>query len=579
MAREPRFTLWLRASLVIAAAWWLWDLAVLGAGVPHPLDDHWEDQIVAEHLLRGEAFRTRMLYPPLWQFRDPLSRTIPVLVHGPLLPLVTVPALKFLGRDALDRLALPVAVVAWLTVIPLFRLGTRHFGPPVGFAAAFLYTCSPLTLEAVHHSGSVIVGAFCLAWTLNLLARPRPRPFFGGLWLGVGYLVRPELLVAAPVLAAFTLWQAHATHRAQRLFEGRRPRLDDVAPDHTGSRPALPPAPEPGMPISPMGAALLFVAAFTAGAFPWWLHLQHSTGNPFFNLTSYTLIGYWNGYPGPSVLQDFSLTPDRWPAVLAEHLPLMTAKWAAFAPRALKHLLFTPSGTTGWLAIVGLIVTLATTRTEGRSAEERRLADRGRLAWLALFLVLIPAASMTLTQHQRLYVVPFSTLLALGAAAGAAALGSRMPDWGRRDRLWIGLLILITVPVSFPAARAAGQEARLLEVRLAAERRALKAEFESFGRDSFLGPDIPHRYVPPPVLFSDSPDFVAWTTGLPTFWSSREAFAELYPPEGPGLAPQFGLPPRDQVEGWFHDDVRDPTATGSRVSPHSGPINDRPQAR
>ena len=160
--RRPRpssLSPWLLGALLFAALFWAFDLGVLRAGVPHPLDDNWEDNIIARSLIAGVGFRSQMLYPPLWPLRDPGTLTIPVLIHGPLLPLVMVPPLVLLGPAALDGVAWLAAIFALLALIPLFRLTGRHFGDPVGFAAALLFTLSPLTLEAVHHSLPVVTGA------------------------------------------------------------------------------------------------------------------------------------------------------------------------------------------------------------------------------------------------------------------------------------------------------------------------------------------------------------------------------------------------------------------------------------
>src|SRR5438046_10274825 len=134
---------WFLAVLLLSAAWWTLDLAVLRSGTPHPSDDHWEDFLIAEHLLAGDGFRTHLIYPPLWGLRDTRTLTIPVLVHGPLLPLLTVPALAALGPERLMSVAPAAALVALFALIPIFQLGARHFGAPVGAAAAGLFTLSP----------------------------------------------------------------------------------------------------------------------------------------------------------------------------------------------------------------------------------------------------------------------------------------------------------------------------------------------------------------------------------------------------------------------------------------------------
>ena len=489
------------AVALLAAAWWTLDLAVLRSGVPHLADDHWEDHLVARELNAGHGFRSPLIYPPLWGLRDPATLTIPVLVHGPLLPVLTAPALRALGPRALDSVAPFAAVLALLTVFPLFRLAARHFGEPVAAAAALLFTLSPLTLQAVHHSGSVVLGACLLTFALDWVFREHPRPALAGTLLGLALLVRPEMMIAALVLA-------FALVRAQRS----------------------------------LGAALRLLAAFAVVASPWWIHHARIAGSPFFNLTSYTLIGFWGARPDVSVMQDFLLPPQRFAYAFHAALPQLPAKWLAFFPRAAKNVLFTPSGATGWLAPLGLAAALFA------SGPER--AARRRLGACALGLVLVPLASMTLTSHQRLYLLPVAPLLALGAAAGAERLARLLPGWARRPRAWIGLLMLMIAPSSLPALRGAASEARVLEQRIADERAALLREF----------PEA-HAGMPR-LIFSDTPDFTAWTTGRPSAWVSRAEFERLYGPEGE--AAEIGLPAAEAVAGWFHDDFRDPASRGRR---------------
>lgn len=515
-ARDSLRTPWFLGALVLALMWWTLDLAILRAGVPHPADDHWEDHLIAERLIAGDGFRTTMIYPPLWGLRD-AHDTIPVLVHGPLLAVLTAPALAAFGRDALESVAVPAALLALAALIPIYRIAARHFGAPVGAAAAGLFTLSPLTLEAVHHSGSVIVGAALLTWAIDLVARPAPRGLAAGLVAGLASLVRPEALLALPVLGALG-WQT------------RRTNLQTI---------------------------VALAAGFAACALPWWIYRTGAVGSPFFNLTSYTLVGFWGARPDVSVMQDFTLTPERWPSVLRAELPGIAGKWISFAPRALKHVLFTPSGATGWLAIVGLAAAASgqTRVVDDRSGTELSVTSARRLAWCSALLVLVPVAAMTLTFHQPLYLVPFAPLLAIGAAAGAASLANAMPTWARRPRAWIGLTLLLLLPSALPALRGAASEARVLERRLASERQTLARDF-------------PRDEPGPRVIFSDSPDFVAWVTGRPALWTTEQAFAKLYAPNG--AAADLGLPPPAEVSGYFHDDFRNPAAVGRRVVPGTG---------
>src|SRR5258706_48904 len=104
----PRLSRWLIGALVFAALYWAFDLVVLRSGVPHPLDDTWDDGLVA-------------------------------------------------------------------------------------------------------------LGALLLTWALDLVARDHPRPGAAGVVAGLGYLVRPEFLVAAIVLAAMAAARPTGAPLAARL--------------------------------------------------------------------------------------------------------------------------------------------------------------------------------------------------------------------------------------------------------------------------------------------------------------------------------------------------------------------------
>jgi hypothetical protein len=493
----PRLSRWLIGALVFAALYWTLDLVVLRSGVPHPLDDTWDDGLVARALLAGQGLRSRMIYPPLWSLRDPATQTVPLLVHGPLLPLLLALPIRVLGPSLIDHAAWLAAACALLTIVPLYRLGARHAGPPVGAAAAGLYTVSPLTLTAVHHGLSVALGALLLTWALDLVARDRPRAGAAGVVLGLGYLVRPEFLVAAIVLGAMA-----------------------------AARPA-------GAPLGARirAAATLLIGVAACGAW-WWWHHWRAVGSPIFNLTTYTMIGLTETRSGTSPMRDFALTPDRWPAVLRAALPELAGKWQHTFPRALGRLLGAPSWSTGWLGPIGLAVALWGAATR-------------RAAVAVAVLAMIPVAMMILATREPLYMVPVLPLLTVGVAMGAQWLFGRLPTWAHRPRAWVGALALLMLPVTGPTLRETAAEARLLERWLALERAGLPR--------LAAAPDGARRPV-----FSDTPDFVAWETGRPAIWMLREEYEALYRGAGAASRPRDlpAAPGADDV--WFHADPRDP---------------------
>jgi hypothetical protein len=491
---------WFVGALLLALLFWTLDLAVLEAGVPHPLDDTWEDGIVARLLLEGQGFRSHMIYPPLWELRDPRTLTIPVLVHGPLVPLVFALPLKLFGPQMLDRVAWIAAAFAVLSLVPMFRIAARHFGEPVAAGAAGLFTLSPITIAAVNHYVTVLIGAFLLASTVDLLARERPRPALAGVITGLCYLARPEMLLGAPVLA---LLAAAGNPRSRAPWR--------------------------------------FLLGFAATASWWFWERWRVIGSPFFNLSSYLVFCFSPAHPDDALLRDFGAPPGRFVSLLAEAAPGLWRKWMQFFPRGAIHALTTPSASTGWMAAFGAWSALA----------------RRGLRGTALCLVLvasIPIVSITLLALVPLYLVPFSPLYCIGAVLGAKWLFERLPTWAHRPRAWLGMLALLAIPSGVIELKEELRDARMTERWLATDRAALAAMART--------PENANR-----VIFSDTPDFVAWTTGRPTVWLKQREFERLYAP-GAGGAPPAGLPVRpDPSDTWFHSgDLNDPAGqTGHRI--------------
>lgn len=476
--RRPLSVPWL--AFLAAAAFWCASLALLRAGAPDRLDDSWEYGLVARSLLEGRGFQTPVVHPPLWSLRG-AEGTVPVLVHGPLVPILLTPWVAALGPHAIDHVAWVAALFAALAAAGTARLASRIGPPPLAGAAALLVTASPLMIRAVHHDVALPIGAFLLVAALEAAWRERPRALVAGAAIGLGALVRPEFLLAAPLVLALTgpAWWRGA----------------------------------------------LALAAIVA---PWGWHGLVHAGAPFFNLSSYLVIGYWRDRPGISVMRDFALTPEAWPAALREAWPTLPEKWREFLPSAAKRVLMTPSGATGWLAPAGLAVSLA-------RAETRRLAA------VAAVLAMLPLAIMTVTLYDERYLTPLLPLFAIGAAAGARTIAGRLPAWLRRDRFWVSALVLMLLPSAGPALHDGWREGRLDRERLVEERAALAASSEAARAQG--------------LVFTDTPDFAAWTLGVPAVWMSLREYEALEPWDGTGLSPHH-TPDRprrtDSDVTWFH---------------------------
>lgn len=466
---------WLLAVALVVGAFWAFDLAVLRGGTPDPLDDTWEYGVAARALVHGQGFRTAMIHPPLWTLRDS-ANTVPVLIHGPLVALLVTPAVAQPRR--LDDIAWVAALFATLGALWTAHFAARRFGMAGGIAAAVAFTASPLTLRSVHHDVSPLLGALLLIAALDLVTAERPRGFAAGIVLGLAWLVRPEMLLAAPFVMLIA-------------------------------------APAAGGP---------FLFAFLLCAAPWAWHNLHATGSPIFNLSSYLVIGYSNERPGIAVLRDFTLPPWRWPSMLRESFHLLPAKWHETFPHAVKRLLLVPSPTTGWLAVLGALAALLRKATRWDAA-------------IGIQLAMVPLAVMTLTLYDDRYLVPFLPLWAVAAAAGASTLVGWIPSVREAALAPALLVLLLLLPGTLRDVHAEARRSDALRHRLEAERAALAAR------------PAPARAL----MFSDTPDFVAWTTGRPTVWVTREEYLRL--PTCTRAARADTLPPcRDgAAETWFHD--------------------------
>jgi hypothetical protein len=222
--------------------------------------------------------------------------------------------------------------------------------------------------------------------------------------------------------------------------------------------------------------------------------------------------------------------------VLAHSLPGLWRKWLHYTPHAIKHGLTAPTAGTGVLALFGLWQAL-------------RSAAHARLALAGLLLAVVPLAVIATTEHSPRYVTPFLPLWALAAAVGASGVAGLLPAPARRPRAWIGGLALLAGLSTVPALAAAAREARVLEARLARERAVLRSRTgaRAAGRAAPVSSRMP--------MFSDAPDFVAWTTGRPVVWLEREEYLRLptRAVRGESAPSALDLPTRGaEADTWFH---------------------------
>lgn len=489
--------------VVVAAAcalWWVGVLLAVPGGSPELLSDAWEYALFARHLAEGWGFRTSAIHPPLWPLHDE-RLTVPMLVHGPMLPCLITPFL-LISRDAAVA-AIPwiAALFATLTGVTLYRVASRMAGGPAGAAAVLLFTLSPLAIHAVLSDPSFAIGAFWSALAIERLAAGRAVQ--AGLACGAGTLVRPEFLLVAPLLA-----------------------------------------------LAAQGAGWRLLAGAVLPWLPWAWHQTAASGVPAFNLSSYLLIAFTPAYPDLSALRDFDLRIDRWHAVLLRELPGLWTKWLHAAPRALKHMIVAPGAATGWLAVLALLA-----------------ARRGALAPLlpgarVVLVMAVPPLLMIAAQHRPDFMTTLLPLWALLAVLGALFLAG--PRDASRRRWVLIALVVLAIPGAWRAVGDHAFSAAMWRDWLARERSVLMSP---------PGPGLSGG-AHGPLIFTDAPGFLSWTTGRTAVWVTQAELERFYLEVRTGrrvLPP--GFPPQiAEAATWFHDNPRAPRGHGAPRSEHS----DRP---
>src|SRR5262249_5809969 len=161
-------------------------------------------------------------------------------------------------------------------------------------------------------------------------------------------------------------------------------------------------------------------------------------------------------------------------------------------------MLFAPAPGLGLFAALGAFAAL-------RRADARRLAIAGVAA------ALVPFAMITLTESSERYVGPFLPLWVAGVIAGVDATARAVT--GRGSVLARTLLAAFALAFGARALAAEARESAALRAWLGAERAALATRSAAAsGRR---------------LLFSDTPDFAAWTTGRPTIAVSIDGYRAL----------------------------------------------------
>jgi hypothetical protein len=292
---------------------------------------------------------------------------------------------------------------AWLTLIPAFVsylmlgagavLGTRHllirYAPD---ASRALRVCGPLTLglmvlldpEAQHFA---VTGLTEMPFTVVLLGAllglargaGAEYPLVFGLLLGVGGLLRANMLWLVPLFALGSAWSAPPARRARVLA--------------------------------------LVLAGFALPLAPWWLYKWRAFGSPAWDLSRFTI---WDQVDGRTWFQLYHRTQVPELPHAADGVRLLAAKLAGNLARLGPSLLEGPRGL--WL---GALVAWLFTRPRPALAAAGAVA----LAGLALNLI---AACLSIPWLR--YVFPSRVLAEAAGLIALWALLQRIPGVTPRMR-------------------------------------------------------------------------------------------------------------------------------------------------
>lgn len=265
----------------------------------------------------------------------------------------------------------------------------------------------------------------------------------------------------------------------------------------------------------------------------WGLHDASNTVPVLVHGPLLSLLGApWLAWFGPGALDGAA-----W---LAAAFAVLTA---VFTARAVKHALMAPGPGLGLVAALGLFVAMVAPRTR-------------RWALAALGAALVPLLLGTTTESSERCVAVFLSLWVAGALHAAQAWAG---GGGRAHAARIALLLLL-LPFTVRAAWLETRRSEALRSWLVTERAALASR---------SAPGVRGR-----LLFSDTPDFAAWTTGRPTIATTREDYLAA-----PAAAdPAGGIPPHGTaIDEWFHADVRaTPAPTGGGTAAGTTPPGNQP---
>ncbi len=160
-----------------------------------PYLDEWAYHNIAIRWLEGGKYPTT--------FRPPL--------YPALLALSLASGLRTMG------LRLAQTVMSTLTLIPVYRIAQRTYGPRVARVAAALVAFDPVLVMFSNRLWSETVFILLLMLILDLLTLGRATPrrwALAGVLFGLAALTRPVIFTALPLLALWTLLQARRDGRA-----------------------------------------------------------------------------------------------------------------------------------------------------------------------------------------------------------------------------------------------------------------------------------------------------------------------------------------------------------------------------
>jgi hypothetical protein len=172
---------------------WLFALVVFALGIRLAAvylsdykPDPGENGIIAANLAAGKGFRIGAWFGP---------ENSPSAVMPPVYPFFLSLFYRVFPGNPLPYVQVVQAVLAALTLIPVFFTARRLFDNPIAWTATVLTAVSPFMINTTLIINKPAVNMFFVCWLVFYLTDSTNRPLLLGLFFGLCTLVSPDIMV------------------------------------------------------------------------------------------------------------------------------------------------------------------------------------------------------------------------------------------------------------------------------------------------------------------------------------------------------------------------------------------------